>query len=198
MKPVASSNSDLLFCLGGMYITFYAFLSLCNQVQFLAGDNNATEFDDFVGAPPKLAAVSNPPSQNGTPKNSSSTNCNFFGDFTTLDNNVTAQSKQQAMSKDSIMALFNQKPVQPNPLLVQQQQQQFGGLLGNLGPQQQQPQAFPQQPQFPINMGNNLAASSTLNNPFLAMAQQPATTVPVVASDPNNVRFAFKCLLKFR
>ena len=94
------------------------------------------------------------------------------------------------MSKDSIMALFNQKPSNPtvpnnpvNPLLQQQgfMPNNMGGrqIPANLGLGAQHPQNI--QPQQPLVGGNGFGGGGNLlNNPFLAMSQP--------TSDPNNVR----------
>ena len=98
------------------------------------------------------------------------------------------------MSKDSIMALFNQKPSNPtvpnnpvNPLLQQQgfMPNNMGGMQipANFGLGAQHPQNI--QPQQPLVGGNGFGGGGNLlNNPFLAMSQP--------TSDPNNVRKILK------
>ena len=118
----------------------------------------------------------------------------FFDDFSDLGNasqsSTAAPEEKKTMSKDSIMALFNQKPSNPvpnpvNPLLQQQQQgfmpNNMGGMQipANFGLGAQHPQNI--QPQQPLVGGNGFGGGGNLlNNPFLAMSQP--------TSDPNNVR----------
>ena len=119
----------------------------------------------------------------------------FFDDFSDLGNasqsSTAAPEEKKTMSKDSIMALFNQKPSNPvpnpvNPLLQQQQQgfmpNNMGGMQipANFGLGAQHPQNI--QPQQPLVGGNGFGGggNNLLNNPFLAMSQPN--------SDPNNVR----------
>ena len=72
-------------------------------------DSSGQEFNDFVGPTPA--------NQNGAPNSSTTTkNQNsFFDDFATNTNSSTNSNNsenttKQTMSKDSIMALFNQRP----------------------------------------------------------------------------------------
>lgn len=85
------------------------------------------------------------------------------------------------------MALFNQKPSNPNPTASSNpvnplfQQQGFMPNMqipANFGLGAQHPQNI--QPQQPL-VGGNGFGGGVVNNPFLAMSQP--------ASDPNNVRF---------
>ena len=93
------------------------------------------------------------------------------------------------MSNVDIMALFNQKPSNPNPTASSNpvnplfQQQGFMPNMqipANFGLGAQHPQNI--QPQQPL-VGGNGFGGGVVNNPFLAMSQP--------ASDPNNVRFFF-------
>ena len=164
----------------------------CHFYEFLfsniTGDNGQnSEFDDFVTASqPPPASNSNTNSQNGTPKDNNGSN-HFFDDFSSAQPQIAEEKK--TMSKDSIMALFNQKPSNPvappavNPL------QQFGmpNLPNNMGGMQipanfgmNAPQNI--QPQQPLVGGPGFGGGNNMmNNPFLAMSQP--------TSDPNNVSF---------
>jgi hypothetical protein len=105
----------------------------------------------------------------------------------TFDNTNRNKPQKQAMTKDSIMALFNQGPTtgsggafQQQPPLIQ------GGFIPHGG--MQMPAGFglggpPQQQPAPVS---NMAA---FNNPFLAMT--PLPQVAPSASDPNNVNTVF-------
>jgi len=172
--------------------------TIANDLLCLGGDNNQkdSEFDDFVKAatPSQSTTVT---STNGTPAMTTKDNSSnhFFDDFSDLGNasqsSTAAPEEKKTMSKDSIMALFNQKPSNPvpnpvNPLLQQQQQgfmpNNMGGMQipANFGLGAQHPQNI--QPQQPLVGGNGFGGgvNNLLNNPFLAMSQP--------TSDPNNVR----------
>lgn len=151
----------------------------------ILGNDNSSEFDDFIGASSQKPATNNSnSSQNGTPQPSS--NQALFEDFT-----VATEEKNSTMSKDSIMALFNQKPA---PQVAPLQQPQFMGL-GNLHiPQAASTGAVPMQ--IPANFGvpGNFTSSQQQQlpmgggfannmNPFLAMSATQST------SDQNNVSY---------
>ena len=178
-------------------VTWYTYSFSMSFYFLLLGDNNQkdSEFDDFVkAATPSQSTVT---STNGTPAMTTKDNSSnhFFDDFSDLGNasqsSTAAPEEKKTMSKDSIMALFNQKPSNPvpnpvNPLLQQQQQgfmpNNMGGMQipANFGLGAQHPQNI--QPQQPLVGGNGFGGggNNLLNNPFLAMSQP--------TSDPNNVR----------
>merc|ERR1712150_233544 len=172
------------------------------------------EFNDFVGP-----STTN---QNGTGSTTTTTTSSnnqnsFFADFAEMSTSTSVNStnsnsnenqpqKQQTMSKDSIMALFNQKHTAApasNPMFATTQPQGFvhggqgGGGVGSGGMQipasfglgvglqqlHQQPQQPLQAQHFAQPQPNNAASTTafaTLNNPFLGM---------VVQTDPttNNI-----------
>ena len=86
--------------------------------------DNSSEFDDFVGAQKPNSTITTPKPDEGSRTNGNqnggngNSHTNFFDDFDIVqtgngsaDNGQTDTAAQkQTMSKDSIMALFNQKP----------------------------------------------------------------------------------------
>jgi len=195
-KSAASSTSPKPTSISNIP-TPKATATIANDLLCLGGDNNQkdSEFDDFVKAatPSQSTTVT---STNGTPAMTTKDNSSnhFFDDFSDLGNasqsSTAAPEEKKTMSKDSIMALFNQKPSNPvpnpvNPLLQQQQQgfmpNNMGGMQipANFGLGAQHPQNI--QPQQPLVGGNGFGGgvNNLLNNPFLAMSQP--------TSDPNNL-----------
>merc|ERR1712141_936023 len=151
--------------------------------------------------------------QNGTGNGSTTTTTtssdnqnSFFADFAEMSTSTSVNStnsnsnenqpqKQQTMSKDSIMALFNQRPTAApasNPMFATTQPQGFvhgggtGGVSGGgmqipasfgLGVGLQQQQQPPQAQHFAQPQPNAASmAFATLNNPFLGMVQTYPTT----------------------
>jgi len=186
--------------------------AIANDLLCLGGGDNSSEFDEFVGAQksnssPQIETKTNG-NQNGT------SHQHFFDDFNIVNTSGNGGSQvqdqenaqKQTMSKDSIMALFNQKPVatglpQINPISQQQFPNQ-GFMTNNTS----MPGAGGMQ--IPANFGGGLGGNGSIgtgnvglltglgqgqqfqqsvggpgmmNNPFLAMAQ------PVTRSDQNNV-----------
>jgi len=133
----------------------------------LGDSSGGNEFNDFVGP----STITN---QNGTPSttsNNANTNAtsnqnSFFEDFSSISTNNSNGENQapqkQTMSKDSIMALFNQKPstgAAPPPI-------SGGGVPPGtptntmFGAPQQPPQGFMGGMQIPANFGLGSASSS--------------------------------------
>ena len=148
-------------------------------------DSSGQEFNDFVGPTPA--------NQNGAPNSTTTKNQNsFFDDFanTTNSSNSNSENTKQTMSKDSIMALFNQRPAvanvtapvnASNPMFQTQPQGSafiggmqipanfgLGGNLQQQQPQQQQPPLLQGQ-HFASAQPQPAAAFAALNNPFLGM-----------------------------
>jgi len=171
--------------------------TIANDLLCLGGETNQkdSEFDDFVKAATPSQSTTTSTSTNGTPATTTKDNSSnhFFDDFSDLGNASTPSAavpeEKKTMSKDSIMALFNQKPSNPtvpnnpvNPLLQQQgfMPNNMGGMQipANFGLGAQHPQNI--QPQQPLVGGNGFGGGGNLlNNPFLAMSQP--------TSDPNNL-----------
>jgi len=179
-KPTSSSSN---------IPTPKATASIANDLLCLGGDNSQnSEFDDFV----KAATPTTNNSQNGTPAPAAKDNSSnhFFDDFSDLGNvtqqtSAPAAEEKKTMSNVDIMALFNQKPSNPNPTASSNpvnplfQQQGFMPNMqipANFGLGAQHPQNI--QPQQPL-VGGNGFGGGVVNNPFLAMSQP--------ASDPNNL-----------
>ena len=149
----------------GNYKLFSRFYLFAFSFTDSSGGN---EFNDFVGP----STITN---QNGTPSTNSSTNANtnatsnqnsFFEDFSSISTNNSNGENQapqkQTMSKDSIMALFNQKPstgAAPPPI-------SGGGVPPGtptnsiFGAPQQPPQGFMGGMQIPANFGLGSTSSS--------------------------------------
>jgi len=188
--------------------------AIANDLLCLGGgstDNNS-EFDEFVGA--KNTSTTTPKAETKTNGNQNGTgnHQNVFGDFNIVNTgnegsqDVSGQenSQKQTMSKDSIMALFNQKPAASAVVHPANPQQQFPGnfMTGNnisTMPGMQIPPNFgglqgngiggnvgsfgglnQPQPAFQQTVGGPGMTGGMMNNPFLSMSQ-PAR------SDQNNV-----------
>ena len=99
----------------------------CIFFEFISGGgngDNSSEFDDFVGAQKPNSTTTTPKPDEGSKTNGNqnggngNSHTNFFDDFDIVqtgngsaDNGQADPATQkQTMSKDSIMALFNQKP----------------------------------------------------------------------------------------
>jgi len=188
--PTKPAIANDLLCLGG-------------------GDNadNSSEFDEFVGA--QTANTTTPKAETNTNGNQNGTGSHkIFGDFNIVNTGNETQdagqenAQKQTMSKDSIMALFNQKPAAAASAVVhpvKTPQQQFPGhfLTGNntsTMPGMQIPANFggPQGNGIGGNMGilgglnqpqpfqQTVGGPGMMNNPFLSMSQP-------TRSDQNNV-----------
>lgn len=172
----------------------------------LGGDSGGQEFNDFVVS----STITNQNGTNSSSNTSTSTTTNqnnFFEDFGSISSSTTNSNhsnndqnsqKPQTMSKDSIMALFNQKPAvgaHPPPVgpansmfgVTQPQPGSFnmGGMQipANFGLGQsqstnlanfQQQQPLQGQQHFgarPPPQPSAAATFAALNNPFLGMVQ---------------------------
>jgi len=190
--PTKPAIANDLLCLGGGGST----------------DNNS-EFDEFVGA--QKPNTTTPKAETKTNGNQNGSHQNLFDDFNIVNTGNESQdasqenAQKQTMSKDSIMALFNQKPAASAVVHPVNQQQQFPGnfLTGsNMStmPGMQIPANFGglQGNGIGANLGGNMGILGGLNqsqpfqqtvggpgigmmnNPFLAMSQP-------TRSDQNNV-----------
>jgi len=174
-------------------------------------DNNS-EFDEFVGA--QKSNTTTPKAETKTNGNQNGTsNQSLFDDFNIVNSGNESQdagkenAQKQTMSKDSIMALFNQKPAASAVVHPANPQQQFpgnfmtgnnvstmpgmqipanfGGLQGNgtsgnLGGNMGLFGGMNQPQPFQQTVGGPGIGPGMMNNPFLSMSQ-PAR------SDQNNV-----------
>ena len=127
------------------YLLLNCWLSFFEFISGGGNGDNSSEFDDFVGAQNPSTITTPKPDDgsktNGNQNGTGNSHTNFFGDFDIVqtgngsaDNGQTDTSAQkQAMSKDSIMALFNQKPAQSavatGQLPVNQKQFEFPANL---------------------------------------------------------------------
>jgi len=193
--PTKPAIANDLLCLGG------------------GGSDNNSEFDEFVGAQ-KTNTTTTPKAETKTNGNQNGTEShqNLFDDFNIVNTGNETQetgqenAQKQTMSKDSIMALFNQKPA-ASAVVHPTNPQQFPGnfMTGNnmsTMPGMQIPASFGglqgngigtnlsgnmgilgglNQPQpFQQTVGGPGIGTGMMNNPFLSMSQ-PAR------SDQNNV-----------
>merc|ERR1711953_364751 len=173
------------------------------------------EFNDFVG--PSTTNQNGTGNGSTTTATSSNNQNSFFADFAEMSTSTSVNStnsnssnenqpqKQQTMSKDSIMALFNQRPAAApasNPMFATTSQPQGfvqhgqggGGVVGGggmqipasfglgVGLQQQQQQQQPLQAQHFAQPNAASTAFATLNNPFLGMVQTDPTTNNIFGS----------------
>jgi len=180
-KPASiESNFDLL-----SLSTAPTKTAIANDLLGLGGGNgdNSSEFDDFVGAQKPNSTITTPKPDDGSKTNGNqnggngNSHTNFFDDFDIVqtgngsaDNGQTDTAAQkQTMSKDSIMALFNQKPapsaqsaVPTGQLPVNQKQFEFPANL-NMGNT-----SVPAGMQLPPNFGGGIGANLGGNAGLLA------------------------------
>jgi len=151
--------------------------AIANDLLCLGGGNgdNSSEFDDFVGAKNTDTTPKTDAKTNGNQNGGNGSNTNFFGDFDIINtgngsHNGQENAQKQTMSKDSIMALFNQKPAMsavPNTGQLPVNTQQFPGNLN------MENTSIPAGMQLPPNFGGGIGANFGGNSQLLANLGQP-------------------------